>query len=203
MFNLIRKDLIIQKYQLIAFIPLIIIFAMYAQDFSPIFIFVFASVFIPLNAYIYDSLAESHILLNSLPYTRKEIVAARYLGCIAYMIVTTAIVALILYFFDFEYEASDIAIAAGSTLVLTALAFPLFYIIKPEYVATVAFIGGAMIVVIYQPVIDFLTENLTSMINFITDLSTSTLYLSSGGIAIGLYLISWVVSQLIYTNKEF
>lgn len=203
MFNLMKKDLIIQKSQLVVFVPIIIALAMFAKDFSPVFIFILASSFIPINAYIYDEQVESNILLNSLPYTRKEIVASRYIGAIVFMILSMSVVAGILYLFNFGYEIKDIAIAAGLYLIFVALAFPLFYILKPGYIGVVVLVGVVILAVLYRPVINFLSENLTSIIDFLTSLSATIIYLSSAGIVIVLYLISWMLSQIIYQRKVF
>lgn len=203
MLNLMKKDLIIQKTQLMVFIPLILVFVNFADNFSPIFILILTSIFIPMNAFMYDEQAESNILLNSLPYTRKEIVASRYVGGIVYLILTMGVVAGVMYFFDFSFGIRDIVIAAILSLIIFGLAFPFFYIIKPGYIGIVALVGIIVSAIIYQPVLDFLSENLTSLIDFVTSFSTSTIYLGSAGIAIVLYLISWLVSQLIYQRKTF
>src|SRR5690625_7695346 len=73
MFNLMRRDLIIQKWQLLVFIPFILVFIL--TNSHPILTFLVSSFYIPFNAYYYDEKAETNILLNSLPYTRKEIIA--------------------------------------------------------------------------------------------------------------------------------
>lgn len=78
MFHLIKRDVILQKKQLLIFIPFILFFIF--MDVHPVLTFLVASVFIPFNTYAYDEKAETNILLNSLPYTRKEIIASRYLG---------------------------------------------------------------------------------------------------------------------------
>ena len=52
------------------------------MDVHPVLTFIVASVFIPFNTYAYDEKAETNILLNSLPYTRNEIIASRYLGAV-------------------------------------------------------------------------------------------------------------------------
>lgn len=83
MFHLIKRDVILQKKQLLIFIPFILFFIF--MDVHPVLTFLVASVFIPFNTYAYDEKAETNILLNSLPYTRKEIIASRYLGAIFYM----------------------------------------------------------------------------------------------------------------------
>lgn len=84
------------------FIPFIIFFALFADHMSPAFVFLLAGTYIPLNGYIYDEQAESNILPNSLPYTRKEIVAAKYIGAIAYMILAIGVAGIILYLFNYN-----------------------------------------------------------------------------------------------------
>lgn len=203
MFNLIKKDFFIQKTQIGFLVPIIMIFALFIKNMHPSFIFLMAGVFIPLNAYIFDQQTKSNILLNSLPYTRKEIVAARYLGAIVYMILSIILAGVILYVFQFDYTMRDVAIGAGLFCLIAAFAFPLFYFLKAEYIFLAAFIGFIALTIILPPVFRFLAEHLTSITDFITSLSTSTLYLSGAAIAIGLYLISWVVSQFIYQRKVF
>ncbi|SKC12866.1 ABC-2 family transporter protein [Lysinibacillus sp. AC-3] len=73
MLNLIRRDVILQKKHLLVFIPFILVFVIF--DTSPVLVFLVASIFIPFNTYGYDEKAETDILLNSLPYTRKEIIS--------------------------------------------------------------------------------------------------------------------------------
>ncbi|WP_077604635.1 ABC-2 transporter permease [Oceanobacillus sojae] len=203
MFNLIKKDLIIQKTQLLLFISLIIFLVFFARDISPILIFLVAGAYISANAYVYDGMAESNILLNSLPYTRKLIVASRYIGAMVYMILSMAMAGGVLYLFDYGYNMMDIAIAAGLFFIFAAFAFPLFYILKPAYIGVVMFIGMIVLAIGFQPAARFLEEHLATITNFIAGLSTTMLYFSGAAIAIGLYLISWVISQFIYQRKVF
>lgn len=203
MFNLIKKDFIIQKTQIMLFIPFIMFFAIFADHMSPSFVLLLAATYIPLNGYIYDEQVESNILLNSLPYTRKEIVAAKYIGSLAYMILSIGVASIILYIFNYEYMFRDIAIAAGLFFIVSALAFPLFYILKPGYIGIVVVVGVIVGAVILPPIIRILAEHLTTITNFFTGLSTTTLYLSGAVISIGIYLISWMTSQFIYQRKTF
>lgn len=203
MFNLIKKDVFIQKTQIGFLIPIIIIFAIFTKNMPPAFIFLMAGVFIPLNAYIFDQQSTANILLNSLPYTRREIVNARYIGAMVYMILSIALAGVILSVFQFDYAPRDIAIAAGLFCLLAAIAFPLFYFLKAEYIFIAAFIGFIASTIILPPVFQFLAEHLTAITDFITSLSTLTLYLSGAAVAIGLYIISWAVSQFIYQRKVF
>jgi ABC-2 type transport system permease protein len=203
MFNLIKKDFVIQKSQILLFIPFIIFFAVFGDHMSPAFIFLLAGAYIPLNGYIYDEQVESNILLNSLPYTRKEIISAKYIGAIAYMILAIAVASIILYVFNFDFTIGDITIAMGLFFIFSAFAFPLFYILKPGYIGAVALVGMIISAIVLPPLFRFLTEHLTTITDFLTSLSTTTIYLSGAAISIGLYLISWMVSQFIYQRKVF
>lgn len=203
MFNLIKKDFIIQKSQIFLFIPVLIFFAIFGRHMSPAFIFFIASFYIPMNGYIYDEQVESNIFLNSLPYTRKEIVTAKYIGAIVYMIVSIGLASIILYIFNYGYMMRDMAIAAGLFFVFAAFVFPLFYILKPGYIGTAVLIGVILTAVILPPIIRFLAEHFTTITNFLTSQSAATLYLSGAVIAIVLYLLSWMVSQFMYQRKAF
>lgn len=203
MFNLIKKDFVIQKSQILLFIPFIMFFAIFADHISPTFVFLLASTYIPLNSFIFDEQVESNILLNSLPYTRKEIVAAKYIGAITYMILSIGVASVILYIFNYEFTINDITIAIGLFFIFTAFAFPLFYILKPGYIGIAVLVGMIIVAVILPPLFRFLTEHLTAITEFLASLSTATIYLSGAVISIGLYLISWMVSQFIYQRKVF
>lgn len=203
MFNLIKKDFVIQKTQIFLFIPFIIFFSIFGDHMSPAFIFLLASTYIPVNGYIYDEQVESNILLNSLPYTRKEIVAAKYIGAIAYMILSIGVASIILYVFNFDFIVRDIMIAVGLFFIFTAFAFPLFYILKRGYIGAIFLVGLIILAIVLPPLFRFLAEHLTAITDFLTSLSTTTLYLSGAVISIILYVISWMTSQFIYQRKVF
>ncbi|MFC0300015.1 ABC-2 transporter permease [Virgibacillus soli] len=203
MFNLIKKDFIIQKAQIILFIPFIIFFAIFGDHMSPAFIFLLAGAYIPLNGYIYDEQVESNILLNSLPYTRKEIVSAKYISAIAYMILSIGVASVILYIFNFGFMIRDITIAMGLFFVFSAFAFPLFYILKPGYIGAAVLVGMIISAVVLPPLFRFITEHFVAITDFLTSLSITTIYLSGAAIAIILYLTSWMFSQFIYQRKVF
>ena len=203
MYNLIKKDLVIQKTQILLFIPFIMFFAIFADHMSPAFVFLMASMYIPLNGYIYDEQVESNILLNSLPYTRKEIVAAKYIGALAYMVLSIGVASIIFYIFSYDFLIKDISIAMGLFFIFTAIAFPLFYILKPGYIGAVVMVGFLFLAVVIPPVFQFLTKHLTAITDFLTSMSTTTLYLSGAATCIIIYLISWMVSQSVYQRKVF
>ncbi|WP_066196192.1 ABC-2 transporter permease [Gracilibacillus timonensis] len=203
MFNLIKKDLIIQKIQLLIFLPFILFFIFFGDHLPAFLLFFIVGMFIPMNGYTYDESAETNILLNSLPYTRKEIIAAKYMGAVVYMVVAMGVACILFSLFNKSYTITDIALGAGLFLLFGALTFPLFYILKRGYISTVVVISFIVFVFISGPIIQLLEIDLQGIINFFTSISTATLYLSGAVITIGLYLISWLVSQFIYQRKAF
>ncbi|WP_040983200.1 ABC-2 transporter permease [Oceanobacillus jeddahense] len=200
MTNLIRRDLIIQKFQLYLFIPCILFIIFAGSHLPAFFIFVFAGFFIPINAYSYDEKAETNILLNSLPYTRTQIIASRYIGAIFYMAVSIGIAIVLLSMFNRTFTWTDIGIGAGITLTLFAIAFPLFYLLKPGHIGTAIVIGFVLVFVLSQVTMTF---HLTSIVQFLSSVSTPALYISIAGIIIVLYAVSWLISQIIYQRKAF
>ncbi|MEW9503359.1 ABC-2 transporter permease [Jeotgalibacillus marinus] len=202
MFNLIRRDVILQKRQLLIFIPTILSFIILDKH-HPAFIFIIASIIIPFSTYAYDEKAETNILLNSLPYTRTEIIASRYLGAIVYMVLAIVVTSLALFAFNKPFAMTDIAIASGLFLLFAAFTFPLFYIIKPGYFFMAVLITFFLLAGIGPAIVLFLAEHLAAITNFITNLSVPTLYTGAALVVIGVYVISWGISTVIYHRKAF
>ncbi|WP_100372345.1 ABC-2 transporter permease [Bacillus sp. FJAT-45037] len=201
MFNLIRRDVILQKRQLLIFLPFILVFII--LNVPPALVFLVASIFIPFNSYAYDEKAETNILLNSLPYTRKEIIASRYLGAIAYMSFSVGLASLALFIFNKPFTITDIAVGGGLFFLFAALTFPLFYIFKPGYITTIVLISFILLTWISQPVTSFILGYLPIITEFIGNLSIAVLYTGAAVAIMSLYAISWGISTIIYLRKAF
>lgn len=201
MFNLIRRDVILQKRLLLTFIPFIVFFII--MNSHPALIFLVASIFIPFNALGYDEKAETNILLNSLPYTRKEIIASRYLGALMYMVLAIGMTSLALFVFNKSFTMTDMAIGSGLFLLFAALTFPLFHILKPGHITTVVLISFILLAGIVPPIVRFLAEHLTAITDFILNLSISSLYAGSAIVILALYAVSWGITTVIYQRKAF
>ncbi|MEK3821307.1 ABC-2 transporter permease [Cytobacillus sp. FSL W8-0315] len=201
MFNLIRRDVILQKRQLLIFIPFILFFIIMGAQ--PALIFLVASIFIPFNTYAYDEKAETNILLNSLPYTRREIIASRYLGALLYMILSIGIASLALLAFNKPFSITDIAIGSGLFLLFAAFTFPLFHLFKSGYITTVVLISFLLLTYLSGTIVSFINENLTVITDFIFSLSTQLLYMGAAAVILTFYAVSWGVTTVIYQRKAF
>lgn len=201
MLNLIKRDVILQKRQLLFYIPFIVFFILMGAP--PVLIFLVASIFIPFNTYAYDEKVETNILLNSLPYTRTEIIASRYLGAIAYMILSIGVTSLALLAFNKHFTMADIAIGSGLFLLFAALTFPLFQIFKQGYITTVILISFILLTWISRPIALYMNEHLTAIIDFVDNTSVTVLYTGATFFIMLIYIISWVITHIIYQRKAF
>ncbi|QAS51298.1 ABC-2 transporter permease [Halobacillus litoralis] len=199
MFNLIRRDVILQKRQLLFFIPFILFFIF--TNSHPVLTFLVASIFIPFNAYAYDEKAETNLLLNSLPYTRKEIISSRYLGAVIYMILAIALSSLALFLMDKPFTIRDIAIGSGLFLTFSAFTFPLFYIFKQGYIFTIVLVSFLVLAGIGPSILLYLGTHFTPLTDFLANLSVQFLYTGAVLSGVIVYVISWSISHVIYQRK--
>lgn len=83
MLNLIWKDLLIQKRQIPLYVA-IIAFCFWIGDVPLWWVAFITSISFIMNAFYYDEKDNINILLNSLPYTRRQIVISKYIGAIVF-----------------------------------------------------------------------------------------------------------------------
>ncbi|MEK4051852.1 MULTISPECIES: ABC-2 transporter permease [Bacillus] len=201
MFHLMKRDVILQKKQLIIFLPFILFFIL--MDVPPALTFLVASFFIPFNTYAYDEKAETNILLNSLPYTRKEIIASRYLGAIFFMVIAIGLTSAALFSFGKLFTMMDIALGSGLFLLFAAFTFPLFYILKPGFISTAVIIVFIILSGIGPPIMAYLAEHFSVITDFVMNVSIPILYTGSAVLIMLIYLMSWGLSAAIYQRKVF
>jgi len=119
------------------------------------------------------------------------------------MAVSIGITIILFSLFNRAFTWADIGIGAGITLTLFAIAFPLFYLLKPGHIGTAIVIGFVLVFILSQVTMTFLEKHLTSIVQFLSSASTPSLYISVAGIIIVLYAASWLISQMIYQRKAF
>lgn len=202
MLNLIKRDLILQKKQLLFYLGFIIFFIVMNKH-HPIFIFTIASILIPVNTHAYDAKAETNILLNSLPYTRKEIVASRYIGAIVYMLLAITITSTMLIIFQKSFTVEHIIMSNALFLLFAAFTFPLFYQFKQDHLFLII-MSLFLVLTFFGPgAVQFLATEFNTVTDAIFSLSVPALYTIAAIIIICAYTISWGVSLIIYQRKAF
>jgi len=203
MINLILKDVLIQKKLILFYIATIIIYLL--AGVSLIFLGFLYSVIYILNAFAYDEKDNANILLNSLPYTRKEIVSSKYIGSLIF----TTLFVFMIYVGDFLINGKgdlfiwkEMLLIIGLVMVAISFMFPISYKFKTQYllIASGVLFGIYMLTIsLLVPINDILRE-LTR--KFLTLQETQMYFVASITVAI-LYIGSWLLSIRIYERKVF
>ncbi len=201
MFNLIKRDAIIQKKQLLLFVPFIVFFIL--MDAHPVLIFLVVSLYVPFNALAFDEKTNVNVLLNSLPYTRKQIIASRYLGTIVYMAAGMGVAIISLTLAHQSFTVTHVALSVGLFLLFSAMTFPLFYVLKPGYIFPIVMLSFFLFVGGGPALYRLAGDSLHGLIQFVMDLPMTTLLTGFLAVAIVLYSISWAVSSVVYERKAF
>ncbi|MEY9971208.1 ABC-2 type transport system permease protein [Lysinibacillus sp. RC46] len=203
MINLILKDVLIQKKLILFYIATIIIYLLAGVPL--IFLGFLYSVIYILNAFAYDEKDNANILLNSLPYTRKEIVSSKYIGSLIF----TTLFVFMIYVGDFLINGKgdlfiwkEMLLIIGLVMVAISFMFPISYKFKTQYllIASGVLFGIYMLTIsLLVPINDILRE-LTR--KFLTLQETQMYFVASITVAI-LYIGSWLLSIRIYERKAF
>lgn len=101
-------------------------------DKNQIFVIALMSAVVMTNAFYYEEDINGHKLWNALPYTRNEIVSARYSSLlIVFFVIATAVIMVGLVLKN-EWELGLLQEVIGSLIVLFlagAVCFPLFFLV--------------------------------------------------------------------------
>ncbi|MEG0261090.1 MAG: ABC-2 transporter permease [Lysinibacillus sp.] len=202
MFNLIRKDIVLQKKTLIGLFLLLVVYLF--LGISAIWVGIVFSIVIIMNAYKIDEKSSIHTLLNSLPYTRKEIVSSKYLGAF----IITCLVVLIIFIGNLTIHQEimvwkEILFTVSLVMVVISLILPFSYRFKSQFM----FIASLVLFGAYWFVMSLLNLNLNDKIwegvQMIFTLQTTQFYLFIALPVIVLYVCSWLLSIRIYSKKVF
>ncbi|MGE6517399.1 ABC-2 transporter permease [Lysinibacillus sphaericus] len=204
MFSLIRKDFLLQKHILLLYIAILLLFSLFG-DASVYVGFIFSLSFI-MSACSFDEKDNINILLNSLPYTRKEIVASKYIGALLF----TMLFVIVMYVGDFilngnkaSFLVKEMLLIIGLVMITTSFLLPFLYKFKMQYLH----MAMVALVVIYLITISFFIRNLHDVVRELTQkiltLQEIQLYFFAILLVIVLYIGSWLLSIRIYERKVF
>ncbi|MCY8065393.1 ABC-2 transporter permease [Bacillus haynesii] len=202
MFNLILKDIILQKKTLAASFLVLCVYLM--LDISPIWIGVVFSIVISMYAFSIDEKSSIHMLLNSLPYTRKEIVSSKYIVVVLFTCMVAAAIFIANFIIHRELTIwKDILLMVAIVMTAASFMLPFCYKFKSNYLLNVSIVAFGL----YMLTVNFIVQNLNDQIREFVDmllaLHNTSLYLIVAISIITLYGCSWLLSIRIYRNKVF
>ncbi|MFJ8515623.1 ABC-2 transporter permease [Lysinibacillus xylanilyticus] len=204
MVNLIFKDILIQKKMILFYIATIILYLLINVSLVKIG-FLYSLVFITMS-FSYDEKDNANILLNSLPYTRKQIVSSRYIGSLIY----TSLIIIITYLGNFFLNGKetlfllkDILIIIGLVMVAMSFILPICYKFKTQslMIASGTLLGIYLVTIKY--LFPSLNDTLRELIQKFLTLQETQMYFVAILTIIILYVGSWLLSIRIYTRKVF
>lgn len=203
MLNLIRKDLILQKYLIIFYLIIFIVYLQFEINFI-ISVIMVTSLFV-MNSHYYDEKSKAVQLINSLPYSKKEIVSSKYIEAILATLIVVAIGFIIQLVSQTSFKISFFTVMGclAGTMIFTGIYLPIFYKFKQQYLLVIASIGIIVIIVYMPKVINFFITNYAGQIDYLKNISNLELYgyLTIGSLVI--YSLSWLASLKIYSKKAF
>lgn len=202
MFNLIRKDLVLQKSTLLILLPALVVYLLIKT--SSVWDGIVFSIAIIMNAFANDEKTSIHTLLNSLPYTRKEIVGSKYIGAFIF----TGIVVFTIFIGNLIIHKEitlwkDILLMVSLVFVAISLIFPFSYKFKSQYL----FIATIVLFVVYMVVINFfilnLNDKIRAFVQMLLTVQSIQFYWIMALSVMALYACSWLLSIRIYERKVF
>jgi len=183
------------------------------MDISSIWLGFLFCIIVIMNAFTVDEKSSISNFLNSLPYTRKEIVSSKYIGAIIFTFMI--IFALFMGNFIINKELIDwkeILLVVCLVLIFVSFSFPFSYKFKSQYllmgfaIMFVAFMAiGNFVLPKIGPMLD--TMNLGEKVEWFAQklfsLQDVQLYGLIAIVNIVLYACSWLLSIRIYSKKVF
>lgn len=219
MFNLILKDILIQKRTfLLGIFYILIMILSFQQVGSPMFsasVVAFSYIMVQ-SACAYDDKNKSDILLNSLPLNRDTIVIARYISTfifaaisVVYYILLTGIIKILdLPFKVYPVSLEGIIGALFALVLVSGIYFPIFYkvgYIKSKMVNFVLFFGVFFGGGILLPELIRNKDEafIQGILQFLSNQSDMQIAVEIFAVMILLLIISYMFSLHFYRKREF
>lgn len=222
MFNLIVKDILIQKKTLLYALLYTVFLSITFSSLKPsgVGLYILAPI---ITAYMFINFAasfdeknNSEIILNSLPLKRDDIVIAKYISIFIFAIIGIIYSMLIgfigkatgLPMYTVSISFLNIVIIFSSVCIVSSIFFPMYF--KFGYTKSIIFNTILFMVIFFLPIlaIDYSGSNPNNIfvqkINYFIS-TTSSFTQNSLAIIVGLiiFLLSLMFSLKIYNNKEF
>ncbi|MCA0172918.1 ABC-2 transporter permease [Bacillus sp. RAR_GA_16] len=198
--NLIRKDIVLLKKTMLVLLAILCVYLI--LDFSIIWVGILCSIVISMQSFTLDEKSTIHLLLNSLPYTRKEIVSSKYIVAV----LLTLLIGTVTYVGNIIIHGEmtswkELLFMVAVVMVILSFVYPFCYKFKSNYLM-IAAIG---LIALYLLTVTFfikdLHDRIRAFVNLFLTFNTSVAYLVIGILVIFLYIGSGVLSTRIYRKK--
>ena len=151
-----------------------------------------------------DEKPSINILLNSLPYTRREIVSSKYVGaCVFTLIILFTMFIGNLMINNEVMPLKQLLFILSMVAVFISFAFPFSFQFKSQYLLiafAILFVGYFVMIGVFIP---DLNDRIRYIVHLYFNYNNLLVYLITIIIVLILYILSWMISIRIYKKKVF
>ncbi|WP_274309976.1 ABC-2 transporter permease [Solibacillus daqui] len=202
MLQLIKKDFYIQKMVWLFMILAIAIY-IFAQA-SSLFVGIIFGIVMTVNLFAMDEKKSAQLLLNSLPFTRKEIVSSKYIAAFLYIMCIIATISVLHLVVNQAipnmYHLLMICIVS---LLVVAIFYPFAYRFSSKYF-TFLFVGiFAAYLLCLKLFVPNINDQIRELVGYLSSVSQPMIYVYILVATVIFYSLSWLLSIRIYSKKVF
>ncbi|KAB8126253.1 ABC-2 transporter permease [Gracilibacillus oryzae] len=202
MLNLILKDIYMQKNALFILLPALIIYLLIGT--SAVWICIVFCIVIITDSFAKDEKTPSNLLLNALPYTRKEIVSSKYISALAFIFLVLLTIFLGNWLMHGEFiQLDQLLLITGIVIVSISFIFPFSYLFKSQYLMRAFIIGFIAYMVIINLFIPNLNDRIRNFVQTVLSFDNSQVYFIILLSVVLFYILSFLLSIRIYSRKVF
>lgn len=202
MLQLIKKDFYIQKV-VWPFMILAIGIYIFVQA-SSLFVGIIFGIVMTVNLFAIDEKKSAQLLLNSLPYTRKEIVSSKYIAAFLYIVCIIATISLVHLVVNQAipniYHLLMIVIVS---LLVVAIFYPFAYRFSSKYFTFLSVGLLAAYLLCVRIFIPNINDQIREFVGYLSSVSQPAIYAYILMATVIFYSLSWLLSVRIYSKKVF
>lgn len=171
---------------------------------SPLFVGIIFGIVMSVNLFAIDEKKSAQLMLNSLPFTRKEIVSSKYITACLYIVCIIATISVLHLVVNQAipnmYHLLMICIVS---LLVVAIFYPFAYRFSSKYF-TFLFVGiFAAYLLCLKLFVPNLNDQIREFVGYLSSVSQPIIYVYILMATVIFYSISWLLSIRIYSKKVF
>lgn len=171
---------------------------------SPLFVGIVFGIVMAVNLFAIDEKKSAQLLLNSLPFTRKEIVSSKYIAAFLYIMCIIATISVLHLIVNQAIPNMYHLLMIGiMSLLAVAIFYPFAYRFSSKYF-TFLFIGiFAAYLLCVRLFIPNINDQIRAFVGYLSSASQPMIFAYILVATVIFYSISWLLSIRIYSKKVF
>ena len=208
MFNILYKEFVVQRTVILAYAVVAILFiTQLIRVDGPMAVISMLAMFFTFGTAAHEDKNNSHVLLNSLPVARKEIVTAKYVFHIAFgicLVGLTFIYRTIIGALPKDAAMWQYVIAVTVIVWFVSVFFPMYFWLGPRFVK----IGMIVLLIVMFTAVPMVynlgvKHNFWGIPDFIQSLPRFLLFVFATAVTIVFLIVSRLISVRLYERKQF